>query len=239
MTENTTPERAALLRREAAGIFGRADFDPPGQWPGYFLPNGLAALMAGGFKNDHKAEYLKWQRRINGAIAEGMKAERHEISRTTPASTINTGAQTFFAGGLVPVVATQPGKTTTEIYYRILRKPFAVWLRAIGENPSEYVRAWLGAEFGQQKAESKVERKRAKIQEILGELESLDPDFCRDSMPGRKVDFFTLCKEIARADFAHIREATFSDYLPGLCAFRKGARESDYYRKSLYKLEVK
>ena len=167
MTENTTPERAALLRREAAGIFGRADFDPPGQWPGYFLPNGLAALMAGGFKNDHKAEYLKWQRRINGAIAEGMKAERHEISRTTPASTINTGAQTFFAGGLVPVVATQPGKTTTEIYYRILRKPFAVWLRAIGENPSEYVRAWLGAECWPAKSREQSRTERGQRFRIL------------------------------------------------------------------------
>ena len=237
MTENT-PKSPARLLQEAWQIVRWQG--GPDAWPDEFQPRGLAALMAGCQYKDDKRRYAVEAALISAGIKSGALAVRTvEEKRTKRGRTIDTGEQDVIARILARRVATTPDRVETLKWQFIDRQACAAWLRAIGENPSEFVRAWLGAECGQQKAESKVERKRAKIKEILGELESLDPDFCRDSMPGRKVDFFALCKEVARADFAHIREATFSDYLPGLCAFRKGARESDYYRKSLSELKVK
>lgn len=83
---------------------------------------------------------------------------------------------------------------------------------------------------------SKVDEKKEKIRAILGKIEAADCEFSRDAMPGRKADFFDLCKTLERESFIYISQATFNDYLPGLCKFMRGARETDYYRDIAAKL---
>lgn len=83
---------------------------------------------------------------------------------------------------------------------------------------------------------SKVDAKKEKIRAILGKIEAADCAFSRDAMQGRKADFFNLCKTLERESFAYISQATFDDYLPGLCKFMPGARETDYYRDIAAKL---
>lgn len=83
---------------------------------------------------------------------------------------------------------------------------------------------------------SKVDAKKEKIRAILGKIESADGAFSREAMPGRKADFFNLCKTLEHESFAYIAQATFDDYLPGLCKFMSGARETGYYRDIAAKL---
>jgi hypothetical protein len=46
-------------------------------------------------------------------------------------------------------------------------------------------------------------------------------------MPGRKVDFQAVADKFDSAlEFA---PRTFDDYLDGLCSFKRGARESNFY----------
>lgn len=85
----------------------------------------------------------------------------------------------------------------------------------------------------------KVEARKAKISAILSMIEEADSTFSRHAMPGRKVDFFALCQRLDRASFAHIVEATFCDYLKGLCSFKPGARKDDYYQRIAAQLGVK
>lgn len=69
----------------------------------------------------------------------------------------------------------------------------------------------------------------ALIDEIGRRAAAKGLSFDRDVMPGRKVDFQWLAEKqgIVRA---FISEATFSDYLSGICKFKSGARETDFYR---------
>lgn len=83
---------------------------------------------------------------------------------------------------------------------------------------------------------SKVDAKKEKIRAILSKIEAADCEFSRDAMQGRKADFFDLCKKLEHESFAHTLQATFNDYLPGLCKFMPGARETDYYRNIAAKL---
>lgn len=83
---------------------------------------------------------------------------------------------------------------------------------------------------------SKVDTKKMEIRAILGKIEAADCEFSRDAMQGRKSDFFDLCKTLERESFIYISQATFNDYLPGLCKFMPGARETDYYRDIAAKL---
>jgi hypothetical protein len=83
---------------------------------------------------------------------------------------------------------------------------------------------------------SKVDTKKEEICAILGKIEAADCEFSRDAMPGRKADFFDLCKTLERESFIYISQATFNDYLPGLCKFMRGARKNDYYRDVAAKL---
>lgn len=76
---------------------------------------------------------------------------------------------------------------------------------------------------------SKVDAKKEKIRAILSKIEAADGEFSRDAMKGRKADFFQLCQTLEHESFAYISQSTFDDYLPGLCKFMPGARETDYY----------
>lgn len=74
---------------------------------------------------------------------------------------------------------------------------------------------------------------RAALARLLTEIEARaaasNQPFDRKAMPGRKVDLLAVARKFdAALDYA---PRTFDDYLDGLCAFKRGARESDFYRK--------
>lgn len=84
---------------------------------------------------------------------------------------------------------------------------------------------------------SKVSSKKAEISSILDRLLVADPNFNRQAMPGRKVDFHELCKKLdQQRSMFYVSIATFDEYLHGLCAFKPGARQTDYYEQLLPKL---
>lgn len=85
------------------------------------------------------------------------------------------------------------------------------------------------------KPPSKVDIKRAEIMRILELIKSVDQEFDSQSMHGRRADFQKLCIHVNKKMFS-VAEETFNDYLPGLCAFNSGARETDYYSKIAEKL---
>ena len=74
---------------------------------------------------------------------------------------------------------------------------------------------------------------RGALETLLAEIEkraaALRLSFDRNAMPGRKVDFQAVADKFdAKLEYS---PRTFDDYLDGLCAFKRGARETDYYRK--------
>jgi len=74
---------------------------------------------------------------------------------------------------------------------------------------------------------------RAALQDLLDEVskraKASKVAFDATSMLGRKQDF----QELANRYSAELRHTprTFDDYLEGFCTFRRGARETDFYRE--------
>lgn len=74
---------------------------------------------------------------------------------------------------------------------------------------------------------------RTSLQDLLDEIrkraKASNIAFDASSMPGRKLDF----QELANRYDPELRHTlrTFDDYLEGFCTFRRGARETDFYRK--------
>ena len=66
---------------------------------------------------------------------------------------------------------------------------------------------------------AEIER-RAKKQRVL---------FDRQAMQGRKIDLQAVADKLDPA--LECKPRTFDDYLDGLCAFKRGARETDFYQK--------
>jgi hypothetical protein len=66
------------------------------------------------------------------------------------------------------------------------------------------------------------------ISEIDSRARNRKIDFQSESMPGRKVDFQELADKWD-AELKHTKR-TFSDYIKGICTFRRGARETNFYR---------
>lgn len=62
-------------------------------------------------------------------------------------------------------------------------------------------------------------------------------EFSITALPGRKIDL----QEIANLLDPRLRhtKSTFSDYLKGICKFKKGARETDFYRDLFPELFIK
>lgn len=83
---------------------------------------------------------------------------------------------------------------------------------------------------------NKVELKKQEIVSILDRLSAEDPHFDRMAMHGRKQDFLEFCQrlDVDRKMF-FVAASTFNEYLPGLCAFKPGARKTDYYEKIISK----
>ncbi len=74
---------------------------------------------------------------------------------------------------------------------------------------------------------------RAALLDLLAEIDkrakTRELDFSPAAMPGRKVDFKALA-DAYDAELGGLSLATFDDYLIGICTFRRGARETDFYR---------
>ncbi len=146
MTENT-PKGPARLLIEAWQIVRRWQGGPEA-WPDEFQPVELAALMAGCQYKEDKSRYATEARLIAAGVKSGALAVRTvEEKHFTPGSVIDTGTTTTFAGQPARVKAeTRAIERTTRRQF-IDRPACAAWLRAIDENPSECVRAWLGPEW--------------------------------------------------------------------------------------------
>ncbi len=75
---------------------------------------------------------------------------------------------------------------------------------------------------------------RAALRDLLAEIDERAKaqglDFSPAAMPGRKVDFKALA-DAYDAELGGLAIATFDDYLVGMCSFRRGARETDFYRR--------
>lgn len=100
---------------------------------------------------------------------------------------------------------------------------------------AELKEEWSKIPVPPEKPPTKVEEKQKEISRILGEIKAADPEFNSASMPGRKEDFQKLCIQMNKQLFS-IAQSTFNDYLPNLCTFKAGARETDYYTKIAVKL---
>lgn len=70
------------------------------------------------------------------------------------------------------------------------------------------------------------------LDKLIAEIESRANigkiNFQRESMPGRKIDFQELADKWD-AELKHTKR-TFSDYIKGTCTFRRGARQTSFYR---------
>jgi hypothetical protein len=75
---------------------------------------------------------------------------------------------------------------------------------------------------------------RAALLDLLAEIgrraEAQGLHFSPAVMPSRKVDFKALA-DAYDAELRGLALATFDDYLIGICTFRRGARETDFYRR--------
>ena len=67
------------------------------------------------------------------------------------------------------------------------------------------------------------------LAEIRRRASSQNIPFDSSAMPGRKVDFKAMADGYDR-EFSSLSPRTFDDYLDGLCSFKRGARETDFYR---------
>ena len=86
--------------------------------------------------------------------------------------------------------------------------------------------------------EKRTAQRRAILTRILEDLREVDPTLNPDAMPGRMVDFLTLCQAVDRHLFT-IQLDAFDKARKGLCRFTQGARATDYYREKLPAIRAK
>jgi hypothetical protein len=140
MTE-TTPERAALLLADARRF---ADIKSE-TWPEELQPGQLAALIAGGYKGDRLADFRRWRDRLRFAIECAPPVLAVRTERKPPGSP-------WMLGGMPKPWGRDAFGCVTFAESKALERHFiasaaaAAWLDAIGETPTEHVRAWLGDE---------------------------------------------------------------------------------------------
>lgn len=86
--------------------------------------------------------------------------------------------------------------------------------------------------------EKRTAQRRVILTRILEALREEDPALNPDAMPGRMVDFLTLCQAVDRHLFT-IESDAFDKARKGLCRFTQGARATDYYREKLPAIRAK
>lgn len=116
----------------------------------------------------------------------------------------------------------------------ITRADAARWLESIGETKdklSEQVIYWLGDYLGQTGKLTPLHQKRLDLlSEVIGRLQRKDPNIDPKDMPGTRADLLKHCQWSHPLVF-EMAESTFKSYIKGICSFRKGARQSSYYRE--------
>lgn len=141
MTEKT----AIDLLYEAAKFCG---FNPADGWPAEVSPHELAALMADGRINTHRADYRMYLRMVEDAIKAGTLVirieqrpayEQHCIGRPKDDGwkRLLDGEPSVREYGYTKTVTPPP-------IHHISPAACCEWHRAIGKLPSDHVRAWLG-----------------------------------------------------------------------------------------------
>lgn len=86
--------------------------------------------------------------------------------------------------------------------------------------------------------EKRTAQRRATLTRILDALGELDPTLNTEAMPGRMVDFLTLCQAVDKHLFT-IQSDAFDKARKGLCRFAPGARETTYYWEKLSAVRAK
>jgi hypothetical protein len=137
----TTPERAALLLADARRFAGIKS----ATWPPELPPGQLAALIAGGYKGDKKADYDKWRNRLRFAIESAPPLLAVRTERKPPGSPWMLGKVPKPWGRDAFGCVTFAESKALERHF-IAPAAAAAWLDAIGETLTEHVRAWLGDE---------------------------------------------------------------------------------------------
>lgn len=240
MTEKTTKSPRILLF-EAAAI---ARFDHAKGWPGDFLPGQLAALMAGGWKDEHKKGYLLWKNMIAAAIKAGelVTIEKSKTTEQKPRKVGFVNSWKHQHHDRDPDMLYQPDPVTTS-WQEINRTACAAWLDVIAENPSEHVRAWLGPEWKESPGDA--DTKKSILRAIIAEMQRLDPTIPRGEkpiLPGNLLGFHGLCIGKNRPLF-YRATSTFDEYRKGLCTFAQKGPPSPsdlaYYQDMATRMGVK
>lgn len=182
MTENSPKSPARLLIEAWQIVRWQGGHEA---WPDEFQPEELAALMAGCQRKEDKRRYTTEAALISAGIKSRALAIRaEETKRTIPGHEIDTGERFNFGGLTARQIAITSATEKITRRQFIDRRACAAWLRAIGEsNPSEYVRAWLGAEWKESNAEAAAPqpgRETRKKDAMIRELEAEWPSIVRD-----------------------------------------------------------
>lgn len=181
MTENTTKGPAWLLQEAWQLVRWQGG---PEAWPDEFESKALAALMAGCRYKEDKRRYSTADGLISAGIKSGALAIRIvEEKQITPGRVIDTGESMTFAGLTARQVAVTAAIEKINRRQFIDRPACAAWLRAAGESPSEFVRAWLGAEWKEVSAGAaapppigEMRKKAALIREVEADWPSIERD---------------------------------------------------------------
>jgi hypothetical protein len=161
------PKKCPVLLLAEARRIANASFT---DWPNEFSPKQIAALMAGGWKGEHKTLYQDWCRVVESAIKAGTLFARSEtqapITITRDADALSDRQR--FVMNLFPV---HDGIHTRLVYTEtktlppkryVDREACANWLAAIDAQPSEYIAEWLRVDN-----RNRLERRIEKILEVL------------------------------------------------------------------------
>lgn len=141
---------------------------------------------------------------------------------------------------IMPAVGTRPARAfiacdKPENFGRIpVAFPRLLQWRLTRESFDKLQRNWIATpgNAALKKIKAPVSFRNA-LEKLLAEVEKRalagGQPFDRKAMPGRKIDFQAVAEKFdAELDVA---TRTFDDYLVGLCAFKRGARKSDFYKK--------
>ena len=169
------------------------------------------------------------------------------LTQTTPASSIEcTGCEEacFMTVNILPTEAGRPARAfivcterddmgRVKVEFPRLRQ-WRMTRTALEKIESRFILAGNGGSDSSLKKSKARPAFRAALIALLGEIDKRAKarglDFSPTAMPGRKVDFKALA-DAYDAELRGLAVATFDDYLIGMCTFRRGARETDFYRR--------
>ena len=201
--------------------------------------------LANKFAVGNKAEARGWLEILRQAVEDGRLEARESQCNPTRRGISLAGWKRHEMGG---------GARREELagrtwdYHFVTPAAVAAWLTKLPEQATKDIHsqgwAWLGdawpvaAVLADIVKPGKPEARKESIRALLAAIQEAEPDFSPEAMPGKKSDFFELCRAW-NPDFRYVVQDTFNDYLPGLCKFKPGARATDFYREIGPRIGVK